>query len=115
MQELTYHWEGDYLIPDLEPPEAPRIGKYGTMRHKYLRDHHRGIFDGMLLEGSLNAHLEEIDRQANEMMERLTTQMAQIEGVTEQFKATNQMEWVRRMNNIHNRAEEIVFSNLIFS
>ena len=59
--------------------------------------------------------VEEIDRQANEMMERLTTQMAQIEGVTEQFKATNQMEWVRRMNNIHNRAEEIVFSNLIFS
>ena len=115
MQELTYHWEGDYLIPDLEPPEAPRIGKYGTMRHKYLWDHHRGIFDGMLLEGSLNAHLEEIDRQANEMMERLTTQMAQIEGVTEQFKATNQMGWVRRMNNIHNRAEKIVFSNLIFS
>ena len=69
----------------------------------------------MLLDGALNAHLEEIDRQANEMMERLTTQMAQIEGVTEQFKATNQMDWVRRMNNIHNRAEEIVFSNLIFS
>lgn len=115
MQELTYHWEEDYLIPDLEPPEAPRIGKYGTMRHKYLRTHHRGIFDGMLLDGALNAHLEEIDRQANEMMERLTTQMAQIEGVTEQFKAANQMEWVRRMNNIHNRAEEIVFSNLIFS
>ena len=115
MQELTYHQEGDYLIPDLEAPEAPRIGKYGTMRHKYLRDHHRGIFDGMLLDGALIAHLEEIDRQANEMMERLTTQMAQIEGVTEQFKATNQMEWVRRMNNIHNRAEEIVFSNLIFS
>lgn len=69
----------------------------------------------MLLDGALNAHLEEIDRQANEMMERLTTQMAQIEGVTEQFKATNQMEWVRRMKNIHNRAEEIVFSNLIFS
>ena len=72
MKELTYHWEGDYLIPDLEDPEAPKIGKYGRMRHKYLRSHHRGIFDGMLLEGSLNAHLEEIDRQANEMMERLT-------------------------------------------
>ena len=91
MQELTYHWEGDYLIPDLEPPEVPRIGKYGTMRHKYLRDHHRGIFDGMLLEGSLNAHLEEIDRQANEMMERLTAQMAENEGVTEALKARDQM------------------------
>ena len=76
MKELTYHWEGDYLITDLDPPEAPRIGKFGTMRHQYLRNHHRGCFDGMLLEGSLNAHLEEIDRQANEMMERLTAQMA---------------------------------------
>lgn len=73
MQELNYHQEGDYLVPDLETSEAPRIGKYGTMRHNYLRDHHRGVFDGMLLNGTLNAHLEEIDRQANEMMERLTT------------------------------------------
>ena len=114
MQELTYHWEGDYLIPDLEAPEAPRIGKFGTMRHKYLRDHHRGIFDGMLLEGSLNAHLEEIDRQANEMMERLLTQMAKTENVTEQLKAEGQMEWVRRINSIRNRAEEIVYSELIY-
>ncbi len=114
MQELTYHWEGDYLIPDLDPLEAPRIGKYGTMRHKYLRDH-RGIFDGMLLEGSLNAHLEEIDRQANEMMERLTAQMSQAEGVTEQLKAQDQTAWVRAMNNIKNRAEEIVINDLIFA
>lgn len=114
MQELTYHWEGEYLIPDLDPPEAPRIGKYGTMRHKYLRDHHRGIFDGMLLEGSLNAHLEEIDRQANEMMDRITIQMAQREGVTEALKARDQMAWVRRMNSIRNRAEEIVNNNLIY-
>lgn len=114
MQKLTYHWEGDYLIPDLEPPEAPRIGKYGTMRHKYLRDHQRGIFDGMLLEGSLNAHLEEIERQANEMLERLAAQMAEQEGVTEQLKANDQMEWVRRMNGIRNRSEEIVYSDLIY-
>ena len=115
MQELTYHWEGDYLIPDLEPPEAPRIGKYGTMRHKYLRTYHRGIFDGMLLEGSLNSHLEEIDRQAKEMMERLTSQMAKSEGATEQLKAADQMEWVRHMNSINSRAEEIVIHDLIFT
>lgn len=115
MQELTYHWEGDYLIPDLEPPEAPRIGKYGTMRHQYLRNYHRGIFDGMLLKGTLNAHLEEIDRQANEMMERLIAQMAQYEGVTEELKANDQMEWVRRRNSIRNRAEEIVNRDLIFT
>ena len=114
MLELTYHWEGDYLIPDLEPPEAPRIGKYGTMRHNYLRDYHRGIFDGMLLSGTLNAHLEEIDRQANEMMDRLTTQKAKDERVTEQLKAVDQMEWVRRMNGIRNRAEEIIISELIY-
>ena len=114
MLELTYHWEGDYLIPDLEPPEAPRIGKYGTMRHNYLRDYHTGVFDGMLLSGTLNAHLEEIDRQANEMMERLITQMAKAEGMTEQLKAADQMEWVRRMNSIHNRAEEIIISELIY-
>lgn len=115
MQELTYHWEGDYLIPGLEAPEAPRIGKYGTLRHKYLRNHHRGIFDGMLLEGSLNPHLEQIDRQANEMMERLTAQMAQAEGVTEQLKAQDQMAWVRAMNGIKNRAEEIVLHDLIYA
>ena len=114
MLELTYHWEGDYLIPDLEPPEAPRIGKYGTMRHNYLRDYHIGVFDGMLLSGKLNAHLEEADREANEMMERLTPQMAKAEGVTEQLKAVDQMEWVRRMNSIHNRAEEIVINELIY-
>ena len=115
MKELTYHWEGDYLIPDLEAPEAPRIGKYGTMRHKYLRSHHRGIFDGMLLKGTLNAHLEEIDRQANEMMERLTAQMAQTEGVTEALKASDQMAWVAVMNSIKNRAEEIVLHDLIYA
>ena len=115
MQELTYHWESDYLIPDLEAPEAPKIGKYGRMRHKYLRSHHRGIFDGMLLEGSLNAHLEEIDRQANEMLERLTAQMAQRDGVTEALKARDQMAWVRAMTNIHNRAEEIVLHDRIYA
>ena len=115
MQELTYHWEGDYLIPDLGAPEAPRIGKYGTLRHKYLRNNHRGIFDGMLLEGSLNPHLEQIDQQANEMMERLTTQMAQAEGVTEQLKAQDQMVWIRAMNSIKNRAEEIVLHDLIYA
>ena len=114
MKELTYHWEGDYLIPDLETPEAQKIGKYGTLRHKYLRSHHRGIFDGMLLEGSLNAHLEEVDQQANEMMERLTTQMAKSEGVTEQLKTTDQMAWVGAMNNIRDRVNEIVLNEVIF-
>ena len=115
MQELTYHWEGDYLIPDLDPPEAPKIGKFGEMRHQYLRSRHRGIFDGMLLEGNLNPHLEQIDRQANEMMERLTAEMAKNEGVTEALKARDQMGWVKAMNSIKNRAEEIVLQDLIYA
>lgn len=115
MQELTYHREGDYLIPDLDPPEAPKIGKFGTMRHDYLRNYHRGIFDGMLLNGTLNAHLEEFDRQANEMMERLTAQMAAAEGVTEQLKADGQLEWVRCMESIRIRIEEIVCHELVFN
>ena len=114
MLELTYHWEGDYLIPDLEPPEAPRIGKYGTMRHNYLRDYHRGVFDGMLLTGRLNTHLEEIDRSAEEMTELLMAQMAEREGVTEQLKAEDQMAWVQAMNSIRSRVEEIVLAELIY-
>ena len=111
---LTYTPAGDYSLPDLFVAEAPRIGKFGTMRHQYLRNCHRGVFDGMLLKGTLNAHLEEIDRQANEMMELLIAQMAAAEGVTELLKARDQMEWVRHMNNIRNRAEEVVLHDLIY-
>ncbi len=112
---LSYTQHGDYYLPDLEAPEAPRIGKFGTMRHDYLRTWHRGIFDAMLLKGTLNAHLEEIDRQANEMLELLIRQMADRESITEQLKADNQMEWIRRMNSIHNRAMEIIKAKLIFT
>ena len=112
---LSYTQHGDYYLPDLEAPEAPRIGKFGTMRHDYLRTWHRGIFDAMLLKGTLNAHLEEIDRQANEMLELLIRQMADREGITEQLKDDNQMEWIRRMNSIHNRAMEIIKAKLIFT
>ena len=115
MTQLTYTQRGDYLIPDLEAPETPRIGKFGTMRHQYLRNQHRGIFDGMLLKGTLNSHLEQIDRQANEMLERLTSQMAKAQGVTEQLKATDQMAWVGQMNAIKAQAEEIVTRELIFA
>ena len=91
------------------------VGKYGTMQHKFLHDHHRGIFDGMLLAGTLNNHLEEVDRQANEMKELLTSQLARQESVTEKIKARDQMEWIRRMNGIRSRAEEIVIHDLIYA
>ena len=70
--ELTYTMQGDYLIPDLTVPESPKIGKYGMLRRTFLREHRDGIYTGMLLEGTLNSHLEEVDAQANRMMDKLT-------------------------------------------
>jgi hypothetical protein len=115
VMNLTYRTEGDYQLPNLEVPEAPRVGKYGMLRRSFLRDHRQAIYTGMLLSEKLNPHLEEVDRRSNEMMEQLTTQMAQTEGVTEQLKATDQMKWVGLMNNIRQRAEEIVLTELVYS
>ena len=113
--ELTYTTRGDYLLPDLNVPGSPKIGKYGMLRRSYLREHRDGIYTGMLLSGKLNGHLEEIDRTANEMMNRLTTELAKAQGVTESLKAWDQMKWVGLMNNIRNQAEEIVMTELIYS
>lgn len=85
------------------------------LRHSYLRKHREGLYTGMLMKGTLNAHLEEVDREANRMLEQLTTQMAQEQGVTEELKAQNQMLWVQRMNNIRQAAEEIIYSQLIYA
>ena len=113
--KLTYRQEGDYLLPNLEVPESPKIGRYGMLRRDYLRKNHDGIYTGMLLRGNLNEHLEQIDRQAAEMMESLTSRMASQEGVNESLKASEQMLWVSRMNNIRQRAEEIVLNDLIYA
>ena len=115
MNELTYHREGDYLIPDLVPPPSPKIGIWGMRRRDFLRKHHDSIYTGMLLSGTLNAHLEEIDRSANEMFDLLMKQYAEHEGVMEELKAENQMEWVQRMNSIRARMEETVSKELIYS
>ena len=113
MIELTYHREGDYLIPDLLLPPFPNIGVWGQRRKRYLQHYHDGIYTGLLLSGKLNAHLEEIDRSANEMFDLLMKQIAAREGVTEQLKTENQMEWVRRMNGIRQAVEEIINQELI--
>ena len=111
---VTYHAEGDYWIPDLVPPEPPNIGVWGERRRQFLRKAKRPIYSAMLMQGTLNAHLEETDRRAEELLDRLTKQLAEHEGVTEALKAENQMEWVRRINSIRSRAEEIVFAELIY-
>ena len=115
MNEITYHREGDYLLPDLIPPEAPNIGVWGQRSKRYLQQYHDGIYTGMLLSGKLNAHLEEIDRSANEMFDLLIKQYAEREDVTEKLKASDQMEWVRRMNCIRERVEESISQELIYS
>lgn len=100
MYELTYHREGDYLLPDLIPPESPRIGVWGLRRKWYLQKYHDGIYTGLPFSGKLNSRLEEIDRAAIEMYDLLIEQYAERQGVTEELKAPDQMEWVRRMNSM---------------
>ena len=111
---VPYHAEGEYLLPNLIPPEPTRIGIWGERRRQYLRKAKRPVYFAMMMRGTLNAHLEEVDRQAEEMLDRLTKQLAEREGVTEALKAENQMEWVRRMNSIRSRAEEVVHAELIY-
>ena len=113
--ELTYTMQGDYLIPDLEAPESPKVGKYGMLRRTYLREHKDGIYTGMMLDGTLNSHLEEVDAQANRMMDKLTEQLKVLNGVTEQMKSEDQMKWVQLMNSIRNSAEEVVLRDLIYA
>ena len=111
-----YVQHGDYLIPDLTLSEEEHrpIGKYGRMRLNYLKEHRPVIYNQLILSGKLYAHLGEIEQTCQDRMERIIPQMKEAEGVTEALKAANQMEWVRRMNSIHNRAEETILSELVY-
>ena len=113
--KLTYHTEGDYLLPDVIPPKEPQIGVWGLRRKNYLLKSKKSLYTGMLLSGKLNAHLEEVDRTASEMLDRLIADMAKREGVTEALKAADQMAWVGAMNGIRSRAEEIVFREVVYA
>ena len=110
----TYRQEGDYLLPNLNTLESVPVGIWGRRRRRYLREHRQSLYTALLLNGTLDAHLADIDRQAEEMFSQLVKQLADTEGVTEQLKAEYQMEWVGRMNNIRNRAAETVNAELIF-
>ena len=115
---LRYELVGDYYLiaGDNEPEEEQKpIGIWGQRHLRYLKKHHRVLYGNLLTSGKLNSYLVDIDRQAEEMFERLVKQMAEREGVTEQLKATDSMEWVRKMNSIRNRAVEITNSELIYA
>ena len=110
----TYRKAGDNLISNLEMPESVPVGVWGQRRRRYIKEHRNGIYTGMLLSGTLYDHLAQIDVQAQEMMSRISARLAEAEGVTEELKTQNQMEWVQCMNSIRNRAEEIVYKELIY-
>ena len=112
----TYRQDGDYLIPNLALPDEPerQIGKYGRMRRSYLKEHHPVLYANLLTSGTLHRHLAEIDQFCNERMEVLVSAMVKQERVTEALKSANQMEWIRRMNGIRSRAEEIVLTELVY-
>lgn len=111
----TYTCQGDYFLPDLILPqqETRTIGVWGERRRKYLKEHHRVLYYNLLTSGKLQAHLADVEEQAQEMFERLTRQMTEKQGVTETLKASNMLAWARQLNNIRACANEIVINDII--
>jgi hypothetical protein len=114
---LTYDLIGDYYYPRLAVPEEPEgdIGRFGRMRKRFLKEHRKGVFAELLLTGTLHYYLVEVNNDALTMIERITDQLAKAEGVTEDLKASDQLEWIRAMNSCRARAEEIAVRELILS
>lgn len=112
---IEYRQEGDVLLPNikLEEPEGD-IGKSGRMRKRFLKEHHRAEYYALIMDMKLKEHLMEINEAANERMDVLEEQLKKQQGVTEALKGQDQMEWVRRMNNIRNQAEEIVLNEIVY-
>ena len=115
--DITYTKHGDYYYPDLTLPTQPTedIGRYGRMRKKFLKEHQPDTFALMLMENTLTQHLIDIDREANEQIDLITSQLAQAEGVTEDLKARDQLGWIQAMNSCRARAEELTISSIVLS
>ena len=111
---LHYKLVSDYYLPCLEAPGTPQIGIWGHRRRSYLQEHNKALYTAMLISGELDAHLEAIDRDAEQMFNRLMRQYAVTEGVTEELKAADQLAWVQQMNGFRNRVTEIVNVELIY-
>ncbi len=113
---IEYKKSGDYYIPNLKLPEEKRsIGKWGRMHREYLREYHPIQYTNLALSCKLWTYLADLNEQAQEWLDRIIRQMKEAEGVTETLKATDPMAWVQRMNNIRNRAEEIIREELIYN
>lgn len=112
---MNYTLHGDYYLPDLVlREEEPTYGKYGMLRKQFLKEHRSARYQYMLLTGKLNEHLNQIDQEVREQVETLMEQMTEKQGVTEELKAQDQMEWVRLMNNIKASAEEMVLREILY-
>lgn len=113
---IIYSMEGDYLIPDIFANEEPEqsLTKYGMLRESFLKSHHKGIYTRKLLAGTLKEHCLDIQVQAENMKEQLTKQLMAVEGISEDLKSYDQMEWVRTMNSIRNRVDEVVLTEVVY-
>ena len=113
----TYRQCGDYLIPEISLPHTEKtpIGKYGRMRHRYLKEHREVLYNAMILDGTLWDHLAEVDKTCKERMDTLIPGMKEAQGITEELKSRDPMAWVGAMNNIHSAAEEILFVEMIYA
>ena len=117
MKEITYHKEGDYLIPDLIMENSCKdyhIGEYGRLRLNYIKNYKRGLYTELMINGTLSKHLADIENAANERIGLIVKQLAEAENINEDLKSCNQLAWVQSINNIKNRANEIIFSELIY-
>ena len=117
MKEITYHKEGDYLIPNLimeNSCEDYYIGKYGRLRLNYIKNYKRGLYTELMINGTLSKHLADIENAVNERIYLIVKQLAESENVNEDLKESNQLAWVQAMNNIKNRAEEIAYNEIIY-
>ena len=116
MSEITYTQIGEYLYPNIVMKEKrpPKYGKYGDLRRLYLREHRRALWTSMLINGSLNQHLADVDRTARELLNQLMPNLAREAGATEHLKRTDPMKWVGLMNNCKAQAEEIIYRELIY-
>ena len=117
MTQITFTKQGDYLLPNLLPPQEPQIplGKYGLMRRRFLQQRRKVTYTNLLTTGQLHAHLMEIEQTAQTRLEQAVSQMAKAAGVTEELKASDQMKWVGLMNNFRSAAEEQILQELIYA
>lgn len=116
MKEITYHKEGDYLIPDLalKNQENVVLGKYGRARLKYIKENKRGLYTELMMNGALSSYLRGVDERCNHIVNITVREMAKENNVNEELKRKDQLQWVGLMNNFKNAAEEIVFNEIIY-